>query len=59
MFFSDNVDKQMVLLRFENENGAPIGAMSFFAVHGTSMFNYNRLVCSFDFWLGLFHVVLR
>merc|ERR1711991_996899 len=34
----------MVLLKFEDENGSQIGTMNFFAVHGTSMFNYNRLV---------------
>ena len=42
--YTANVDKTMVLLRLQDENGADVGAINFFAVHGTSMFNTNRLV---------------
>jgi neutral ceramidase len=34
----------MVLLRLQDENGADLGSINFYAVHGTSMFNTNRLV---------------
>lgn len=41
-----DVDKQMTLLRFDSADAAeaPIGAFSWFPVHGTSMNNTNELV---------------
>jgi neutral ceramidase len=42
--YNASVDRTMVLLRLQDENGRDIGAINFFAVHGTSMFNTNRLV---------------
>ncbi len=42
--YPHSVDKTMVLLRLQDENGRDVGAINFFAVHGTSMFNTNRLV---------------
>ncbi|XP_050428136.1 neutral ceramidase [Adelges cooleyi] len=41
-----NVDKTMVQVKFENEFGAPIGVINWYAVHATSMNNSNRLVSS-------------
>lgn len=38
-----DTDKNMTVLRIENST-MPIGMLSFFAVHGTSMHNSNRLV---------------
>ncbi len=34
----------MVVLRMQNEVGKDLGSIAFFATHGTSMFNNNRLV---------------
>lgn len=42
--FAYDVDKTMVVLRFQDESGAELGAVALFATHGTSMFNNNRLV---------------
>lgn len=42
--YDSNVDKLMVLLRLQDETGRDVGMINFFAVHGTSMFNNNRLV---------------
>merc|ERR1712000_482785 len=42
--YEHNVDKDMVLMRLQDENGKDIGSINFFAVHGTSMFNNNHLV---------------
>lgn len=42
--YQHDVDKTMVLLRFQNEQGQDLGTVNFFAVHGTSMFNTNKLV---------------
>jgi neutral ceramidase len=42
--YEDDVDKSMTLLRVEDEAGRGIGAFSWFAVHGTSMNNTNRLI---------------
>eukprot|EP01119_Soliformovum_irregulare_P003951 TRINITY_DN14980_c0_g1_i1.p1 TRINITY_DN14980_c0_g1~~TRINITY_DN14980_c0_g1_i1.p1 ORF type:complete len:704 (-),score=205.22 TRINITY_DN14980_c0_g1_i1:76-2187(-) len=39
-----DVDKEMVLLRFEDLEGNEIGLLNWFAVHGTSMTNQNHLV---------------
>ncbi|KAF9047592.1 ceramidase [Panaeolus papilionaceus] len=37
-------DKDMTVLRFDDNNGRPRGLLSFFAVHGTSLYNNNTLV---------------
>jgi neutral ceramidase len=42
--YTDNVDKEMTLLRFENEAGDPLGSLNWFAVHPVSMNNTNRLI---------------
>jgi neutral ceramidase len=42
--YEDDVDKELTLLRVEDEEGRGIGAFSWFAVHGTSMNNTNRLI---------------
>ena len=42
--YEGDVDKEMTLLRVDNEQGQGIGAFSWFAVHGTSMNNTNRLI---------------
>lgn len=39
-----NTDKSMVLLKFESERGQPIGMLNWFAVHGVSMSNENKLI---------------
>lgn len=39
-----NVDKEMTLLRVDDEDGHGVGAFSWFPVHGTSMNNTNRLI---------------
>lgn len=41
--YSDNVDREMTLLKFVDADG-PIGALNFFAVHPTTMTFYNRLI---------------
>lgn len=43
--FPDAVDERMSVLRFE-QSGRPVGMLSFFATHGTSMTNTNRLISS-------------
>lgn len=42
--YSYDVDKIMTVLGIENSSGTPLGAFSWFPVHGTSMNNTNRLV---------------
>ncbi|PLB36567.1 neutral/alkaline ceramidase [Aspergillus candidus] len=43
--YSDNVDKAMTLLRFDRESDNKTSAiLTFFPVHGTSMYNNNTLV---------------
>src|SRR5699024_3817481 len=43
--YSDNVDKTMTLLRFDRESDNKTTAiLTFFPVHGTSMYNNNTLV---------------
>ncbi|RDB20798.1 Neutral ceramidase [Hypsizygus marmoreus] len=37
-------DKEMTVLRFDDANGKARGLLSFFAVHGTSLYNNNTLV---------------
>ena len=41
--FPDAVDRRMTVLRFER-GGAPVGLLSFFATHGTSMTPSNHLI---------------
>lgn len=36
----------MVQLKFQSESGTPLGVISWYAVHATSMNNSNRLVSS-------------
>lgn len=43
--FPGAVDPSMTVLRFER-NGRPVGVFSWFATHGTSMKNNNRLISS-------------
>ncbi|MDR0965530.1 MAG: neutral/alkaline ceramidase [Myxococcales bacterium] len=40
------IDRQMTLLRFDAEDGTPLGVLDFFSVHATSMGNQNRLISS-------------
>ena len=43
--YPSNVDTEMTLLRFvDGESGKSIGAFSWFATHGTSMSNKNKLI---------------
>ncbi|KAM9991673.1 hypothetical protein ACTFIZ_005068 [Dictyostelium cf. discoideum] len=42
--YDSNVDKNMTVLRIEDMNGNPFAAISFFAVHCTSMNNTNHLI---------------
>ncbi|KAJ8515814.1 hypothetical protein ONZ45_g6805 [Pleurotus djamor] len=37
-------DKDMTVLRFDDANGQPRGLLSFFAVHGTSIYENNTLI---------------
>jgi neutral ceramidase len=42
--YSDNVDKDMTLLRFADLDNKDIGVLTFFATHGTSLLQNNTLV---------------
>ena len=42
-FFPDAIDPQTTLLRIERD-GVPVGVINWFATHGTSMTNRNRLI---------------
>lgn len=42
--YTYNVDKEMTVLRFEDEKQNEIGLFSWFAVHGTSMQNTNHFI---------------
>ncbi|PSN40922.1 Neutral ceramidase [Blattella germanica] len=44
--YGANVDQEMVQLRLVREDGRPMGAINWFAVHATSMNNSNTLVSS-------------
>ncbi|XP_057164540.1 neutral ceramidase isoform X2 [Ursus arctos] len=44
--YSSNTDKEMVVLRMEDLNGAELGLISWFAIHPVSMNNSNHLVNS-------------
>jgi neutral ceramidase len=39
-----DTDKDMLLLRFDAADGTPLGMLNWFAVHGTSMNNTNKLI---------------
>lgn len=41
-----DTDKTFELLKFTNKNGEPIGMVNWFAVHGVSMNNSNKLISS-------------
>jgi neutral ceramidase len=42
--FAHDVDREMTLLRFDGADGAALGVLNWFAVHGTSMSNRNKLI---------------
>ncbi|KAG8902823.1 hypothetical protein FRB99_004064 [Tulasnella sp. 403] len=42
--YSGDIDKTMSLLKFERADGADMGFLSFFAVHGTSIYENNTLI---------------
>lgn len=42
--YANNTDHEMVLLRFDGADGTEIGMLNWYAVHGTSMNNTNRLI---------------
>jgi neutral ceramidase len=42
--YGTDVDKEMVLLRVEAEDGTPLGSVNWFPVHPTSMNNTNKLI---------------
>eukprot|EP00008_Paramoeba_atlantica_P014265 CAMPEP_0201492124 /NCGR_PEP_ID=MMETSP0151_2-20130828/32086_1 /ASSEMBLY_ACC=CAM_ASM_000257 /TAXON_ID=200890 /ORGANISM="Paramoeba atlantica, Strain 621/1 / CCAP 1560/9" /LENGTH=730 /DNA_ID=CAMNT_0047878791 /DNA_START=59 /DNA_END=2251 /DNA_ORIENTATION=- len=42
--YPNNTDHNMTLLRFEDENGNPLGMVNWFSVHGTSMNNTNHFI---------------
>ncbi|RIA84221.1 Neutral/alkaline nonlysosomal ceramidase [Glomus cerebriforme] len=42
--YKDNVDKEMILLKFTNAKGDVIGSINWFPVHPVSMMNNNTLV---------------
>lgn len=42
--FKDNIDKEMTLLKFVDDEWGPIGSFNWFATHGTSMSNTNSLI---------------
>jgi len=52
--FPDAVDPQTTLLRVERE-GRPVGAINWFAVHGTSMSGDNKLISSDNKGFAAYH----
>lgn len=42
--FTDNIDKEMTLLKFVDNEWGPVGSFNWFATHGTSMSNTNSLI---------------
>jgi neutral ceramidase len=42
--YPDTVDKRMLLLKLVQSDGREVGLINWFAVHGTSMHNNNRLI---------------
>lgn len=53
-FFPDAVDPQTTLLSIER-HGRPVGAVNFFATHGTSMTNRNTLISSDNKGYAAYH----
>ncbi|CAN5247411.1 hypothetical protein BH23VER1_BH23VER1_09290 [soil metagenome] len=43
-FGTDNRDTEMVLLRFDHQNGGPVGMLNWFPVHGVSVSKLNTLL---------------
>ena len=43
---STNTDKNMTVLKLTDQKGKDLGAITWFAVHSTSMNNTNRLISS-------------
>ncbi|MBS9532487.1 neutral/alkaline ceramidase [Mycobacterium sp. M1] len=52
--FPDGIDPQTSLLRIDRD-GAPVGAINFFATHGTSMTNHNTLISSDNKGYAAYH----
>jgi len=50
----DGIDPQTTLLRIERD-GAVVGAINWFATHGTSMTNENRLISSDNKGYAAYH----
>uniref|UniRef100_T1INU5 Neutral ceramidase n=1 Tax=Strigamia maritima TaxID=126957 RepID=T1INU5_STRMM len=44
--YARNVDTEMLVLKFEDSRGKPLGVVNWFPVHATSMNNTNRLISS-------------
>ncbi|XP_020265586.1 neutral ceramidase-like isoform X2 [Asparagus officinalis] len=42
--YKDNIDKEMTLLKFVDNEWGPVGSFNWFATHGTSMSNTNSLI---------------
>ncbi|XP_044479334.1 neutral ceramidase 1-like [Mangifera indica] len=42
--YKDNVDKEMTLLKFVDDQWGPVGSFNWFATHGTSMSRTNSLI---------------
>ena len=42
--YESDIDTMMTLIRFDSTSGIPLGVLTFFPVHGTSMNNTNELV---------------
>lgn len=52
----DQTNKYMTVLRFEDQTGIPLGLLSFFAVHPTSMSKRNTLISSDNKGIAAFFV---
>lgn len=48
-------DKELTLLRFDDANGNPRGFLSFFPVHGTSLYEVKNIVSLNCAWLTYWH----
>jgi neutral ceramidase len=44
LYQCENTNKKMTLLKFVGDNGTEIGALSWFATHGTNLGNTNKLI---------------
>lgn len=53
-FFPDGIDPQTTLLRIDR-GGVPVGAVNWFATHGTSLTNTNRLISSDNKGYAAYH----